>query len=127
MNDVIKNIAQNSTDGRGTRLVLGEGMTPMSEAMRNGGKYILVHPEVARKLEENGIDPFPIHEAAMKTELTSRISEIDFIGGEVDQLLQKWQGKPERQIPIHVRQLLWLQENAEKYGYVRKGNRWVLK
>jgi len=63
-------------EGNGTRLVLGEGMAPMSEALKNGGKYILVHPEVLRKLEENGVDGFLVYEAALKMELASKIPQI---------------------------------------------------
>jgi hypothetical protein len=125
--DLLNGIAQNSVDGHGIRLVLGEGMAPMSEALKNGGKYILVHPEVIRKLEENGIDGFLIYEAALKMELASKIPQIDFISGDVAKLIQQAQGKPERQVPIHVRQLLWLRDNAGDYGYRQNGNSWILK
>ncbi len=125
--DLLRGIAQNSIDGNGTRLVLGEGMAPMSEALKSGGRYILVHPEVIRKLEENGIDGFLIYEAALKMELASKIPQIDFISGNVAKLIQQAQGKPERQVPLHVRQLLWLRDNAGNYGYQQNGNRWTLK
>ncbi len=124
--DLLKSIAQNSTDGNGTRLVLGEGMAPMSEAMKHGGRYILVHPEVIRKLEENGIDAFLGYEAALKMELDSRIPQIDFISGNVAELIKQAQGKPERQTPVHIRQLLWLRENAGNYGYRQNANSWKL-
>jgi hypothetical protein len=125
--DLLNGIAQNSIDGNGTRLVLGEGMAPMSEALKKGGKYILVHPEVIRKLEENGIDGFLIYEAALKMELASKIPQIDFISGDVAKLIQQAQGKPERHVPLHVRQLLWLRDNAGNYGYQQNGNSWILK
>jgi hypothetical protein len=124
--DLLNGIAQNSIDGKGARLILGEGMTPMSEAMKNGGKYILVHPEVIKKLEENGIDGFLVYEAAMKTELASKIPQIDFIGGNVTELIQGMQGEPGRQVPVHIRQLLWLKDNAGSYGYRQDGNSWKL-
>jgi hypothetical protein len=57
---LLKSIAENSTSGTGTRLVLGEGMTTMQEALSKGGKYILVHPEVLNQLKQNNIDPFLI-------------------------------------------------------------------
>ncbi len=124
--DLLKGIAQNSTDGNGMRLILGEGMAPLSEARKNGGRYILVHPEVIRKLEENGIDAFLVYETALKMELDSRIPTIDFISGNVAELIRQAQGKPERNVPVHVRQLLWLKENAGKYGYRQNGNSWFL-
>jgi hypothetical protein len=125
--NLLNGIAQNSTDGNGTRLVLGEGMAPMSEALKNGGKYILVHPEVIKKLEENGIDGFLVYEAAMKLELASKIPQIDFISGNVSELIQQAQGKAEGKLPVHIRQLLWLRDNAANYGYRQSGNSWVLK
>ena len=125
--DLLNGIAQNSTSGSGTRLVLGEGMAPMSEALKNGGRYILVHPEVIRKLEENGIDGFLVYEAALKMELASKIPQIDFISGDAAGLMQQAQGKPERQVPLHIRQLLWLRDNAGNHGYRQNGNSWILK
>jgi hypothetical protein len=125
--DLLKGIAQNSTDGSGTRLVLGEGIAPMSEALKNGGRYILVHPEVIRKLEENGIDGFLVYEAALKMELASKIPQIDFISGDAAGLMQQTHGKPERQVPLHIKQLLWLRDNAWNYGYRQNGNSWILK
>jgi hypothetical protein len=125
--DLLKSIAQNSTDGSGARLVLGEGMTPMQEALHNGGRYILVHPEVSNQLKQNNIDPFLVYEAALYTEIASSIPRIDFAGVNVDELLQSWSGKPEEQAPIHVRQALWLQRNANQFGYEKSGNSWTLK
>jgi hypothetical protein len=124
---LLKSVAQNSVDGDGTRLILGEGMAPMSEALKNGGRYILVHPEVIRKLEENGIDGFLVYEAALKMELESNIPEIDFISGNAAALVQQAPGKPVRQLPVHIRQLLWLRDNAGSYGYHQDGNSWILK
>jgi hypothetical protein len=125
--DLLKGIAQNSIDGNGTRLVLGEGMAPMSEALKNDGKYILVHPEVIKKLEENGIDGFLIYEAALQMELATRIPQIDFISGNVTEIIQQAQEKPQRQNPVHIRQLLWLKDNSGNYGYRQDGNSWKIK
>jgi hypothetical protein len=127
LSDPLKSVAQNSIGGNGTRLVLGEGLAPMSEALHHGGKYILVHPEVIKKLEENEIDGFLVYAAALQAELTSKIPQIDFISGNVAELIQQAQGKPERQVPMHIRQLLWLRDNAGKYGYQQNGNSWILK
>lgn len=125
--DLLKSIAQNSTDGSGARLVLGEGMTPMQEALHNGGRYILVHPEVSNQLKQNNIDPFLVYEAALRMEIASRIPRIEFIGVNVDELFRTWSGKSEEQAPIHIRQALWLQRNANQFGYEKSGNSWELK
>jgi hypothetical protein len=125
--ELITSIAQNSTDGTGTRLVLGEGMTSMQEALSKGGKYILVHPGVLSQLKEHNIDAFLIYAAAMRMEIASKIPQIDFVGANVDQLSQEWSGKPQDQAPIHARQVLWLKANAVSLGYEQSGNSWILR
>lgn len=125
--EVIKSIAENSIDGSGHRLILGEGMTPMQAALESGGRYILVHPEVVRQLQQKNIDPFLVYEAALRIEMESRISRIDLVGGNVDQFLQAWNGRVLSQAPLHVRQVLWLVENAGTLGYERNGNSWIRK
>ena len=124
--DLIASIAKNSTDGVGNRLVIGEGMTAMGEALRNGGRYILVHPEVLNQLKTNSVDAFLIYAAAMRMETASKIPQIDFVGANVDQLVQQWSGKSESEAPIHVRQVLWLMNNAKNLGYERRGDSWLL-
>ena len=123
----LKIVAGNSTSGYGSRLVLGEGMTSMQEALSHGGKYILVHPEVLNKLKQNNIDPFLVYETALRSETESKIPRIDFIDANADTLLREWNGKPEAQVPIHGRQILWLKNNAQMYGYEQSGNSWILK
>jgi hypothetical protein len=125
--EVIKSIAANQTNGSGQRLVIGEGVQSMMEALGNGGKYILLHPEVENKLKQNNIDPYLVYEAAIRIEIEGRIPQVDFVGGNVDGVLQTWRGKPQEQLPVHVRQLLWLAANASGFGYEQRGNSWYLK
>ena len=125
--DVILTIAQNSICGAGRRLVLGEGMTSMQEALSNGGKYILVHPEVLKKLKEGSVDVFLVYAAAMRMETAAKIPRIDFVGGNVDALLQAWKEKAEAEIPVHIREIQWLKENATKLGYEQSGNSWMVR
>jgi len=125
--ELVKTIAESSISGSGERLVLGEKFTAMKEAMDKGGKYILPHPEVENKLQQSGIDPYIVYHTALTQELELKISQIDFVDVEVDQLEKQWSGKPEKDIPIHVRQMLWLKENGERFGYQRNGNSWKLK
>lgn len=127
MSDLIMSIARNSTSGSGGRLVLGEGMTPMQEALANGGKYILVHPAVLSKLKESNVDAFLIYAAALQLEVAAKIPRIDVVGGNADELVKSWSGKPEAQTPIHVRQIQWLKEKAASFGYGQSGNSWILK
>lgn len=125
--EMLKSIAINSTNGSGTRLVIGDGMIAMQDALINGGKYILIHPEVANQLQQKNIDPYTVYEIAMRIELESRIPRVDFVGKSLQELFQAWKGKPQNQAPIHLRQALWVGTNADKLGYEYKGNCWVLK
>ena len=125
--EVIKSVAANSIDGAGDRLILGEGMTPMQASLEKGGKYILVHPAILRELQQRNIDPFLIYESALRMALESRIRRVDLVGGDVDQFIQAWSRRSQQQVPMHVRQVLWLEENARAFGYERNGNGWLLK
>ena len=125
--EVMKSIAANSIDGSGNRLVLGDGMMSMQDALVNGGRYILVHPEIASQFKQKNIDPYLIYETAMRIEIGSKIHRIDFVGGKVDEMLQTWSRKPQEQAPVHIRQVLWLNTNASGLGYEKNGNSWILK
>ena len=59
-------------------------------------------------------------------EMEKKISQIDFVDVNVDEVVQEWSGKPEDQAPVYARQMLWLKENAEKYDYQQSGNSWKL-
>ena len=124
---LIRTIAESSISGSGSRLVLGERDAAMQEALKNGGKYILVHPEVANQLKQANIDSLVVYVTSLIIEMENKISQIDFIDADVDKLAQEWSGKPEENAPIYVRQILWLKENAEKFGYQQSGNSWKLK
>ena len=125
--ELIKKIAESSISGSGTRLFFGERDAAVQEALDQNGKFILIHPEVESKLKDGNIDPYVVYVVALTIEMQSRIPQIDFVGGDVDQLVQQWSGKPQGQVPIHVRQIMWLKENAEKFGYQQSGNSWKLK
>ena len=125
--ELLKSVATNSTNGSGQRLVIGEGVTSMREAISNGGKYTMLHPEVENKLKQNNIDPYLIYEAALRIEIGAGIPRIDLAGENVEQILQAWKGKTTAQAPNHVRQVLWLEANANSLGYERRGNSWTSK
>lgn len=125
--EILRSVVKSSTSGSGTRLVLGEGMNAMQDAISNGGKYILVHPAVVEQLQQNSIDPYYVYETALRIELKLNISRIDFVNADVDQLFESWRGKPEKQTPIHVRLISWLKKNAATHGYEQSGNSWIRK
>ena len=124
---VLSRVAENSTSGSGTRLVLGDGMEPMQEAMSNGGKYVLVHPAVLNQLKQINVDPYLVYEAALRIEVESKIPRVDFVKVNVEDLFNEWKGKSWDQAPIYVRLMMWLKNNAGTYGYEQSRNSWVLK
>ncbi len=125
--ELIRTIAESSVSGSGSRLVLGDKDAVVQEAIDNGGKFILVHPEVENQLKSGNFDPFLIYVTALTIEMESQISRIDFVKSDVGTLLQEWSDKAHDQASVHVRLMLWLQENAEGYGYQRNGNSWKRK
>jgi hypothetical protein len=68
-----------------------------------------------------------VYEKALLDQVDAKIPRIDFVQADVDKLFAQWKGKSERDIPIHVRLIFWLKDNAKKYGYEQTGNSWVLK
>ena len=124
---LIQTIAESSISGLGSRLVLGETLAAGKEAQENGGKYILIHPEVQKQLASANLDLFLIYNAILLLELGNKIPEVEFVDVNIDDAIEEWAGKPDEQAPIYVRLILWLNENAEKYGYERYGNSWKLK
>lgn len=125
--EILTSVVKSSTNGSGTRLVLGEGMDAMQEAIANGGKYVLVHPAVVEQLQLSSIDPYYVYETALRIELKLKISRVDFVKADVDNLFESWRGKPEKQTPIHIRLIGWLKNNAAAHGYVQSGNSWIRK
>jgi hypothetical protein len=125
--ELIRTISGTSISGSGTRLVLGETDVAIQEALDNGGKFILVHPEVANKLGQANIDIFVVYVNALIIEMETKISQIDFVNVNADDVLQEWSGRPHEQAPIYVRLMLWLKENARGYGYEQSGNSWKLR
>jgi hypothetical protein len=63
----------------------------------------------------------------MLAQIEKKIPRIDFVKVDVDAGFKEWNGKPDEQIPIHVRQLIWLKNHVSEYAYVQDGNSWVLK
>lgn len=109
------------------RLLLGEREAVAQEASIFGGVYIDPNPGVLETLKAGNIDPYLIHEKGMLAQIEKKIPRIDFVKVDVDAGFKEWNGKPDDQIPIHVRQLIWLKNHASEYGYVQDGNSWVLK
>ncbi len=109
------------------RLVLGEREAVLQEAKEHGGVYIDPNPGVLQTLRAGNIDPYLIYDKAMRDQIEKKIPRIDFVKADVDKLFNEWKGKPESEIPIYVRLIIWLKNNAGAQGYEQNGNSWVLK
>jgi hypothetical protein len=109
------------------RLVLGERDAAIQDALDHGGAFIDPHPEVMSTLQAAGIDPYMIYEKALTQKIEEKIGRIDFVNADVEALFQRWQGKPNAQVPIHVRLIQWLKSNASQHGYQQSGNSWIRK
>jgi hypothetical protein len=109
------------------RLVLGEQGAAAQEARDNEGVFIEINPAILQTLQKGNIDPYVIYEKALTNQIEAKIPRIDFIGANVDDLLREWNAKPQNQAPFHIRQMLWLNDNATSLGYQRSGNSWILK
>jgi hypothetical protein len=109
------------------RLLLGEREAVLQEARTRGGIYIDLHPQALNMLQAANIDPYLIHEQGMRKQIEAKISRIDFVQANVDEMFEEWKSKPEGQAPIYVRLIFWLKNNARSYGYEQTGNSWILK
>lgn len=109
------------------RLLLGERDSVIREAGHAGGIYIDPHPEAISMLQAAQIDPYIIYERGVIAQLEKKIPRIDYVQADVNELFEQWSGQPDSQIPIHVRLIFWLKNNAAAYGYVQNGNSWILK
>ncbi len=109
------------------RLVLGEDEVAAREARENGGIFIQISPAVLKTLQMGNFDPYAIYEKALLNQIEAKIPRIDFVEANVDELFDEWKSKPEKQIPIYIRLIIWLKKNASAHGYEQDGNSWVRK
>jgi hypothetical protein len=109
------------------RLVLGEDTVAIQHALDHGGIFIDPGPEVVRLFQQSNVDPYLIYEKAMLAQIEKKIPRIDFVQADVDELFKEWIWKPNDQIPIYVKLIFWLKNNASAYNYFQQGNSWILK
>jgi hypothetical protein len=110
-----------------SRLVLGEQAAAAEEARTHGGAFIEIHPGVLQTLQRGHIDPYVIYQQSLIQQIDDHIPRIDFVGSNVDELIQRWNGKSPDETPIHVRLAQWLKDHAKEYHYEQNGNSWILK
>ena len=109
------------------RLVLGEDEVAARESHERGGIFIQIPPAALKTLQMGNIDPYVIYEKGLLDQIEAKIPRIDFIDANVDDLFNEWKLKPESQIPIYIRLIIWLKNNAVTHGYEQSGNSWIRK
>ena len=108
------------------RLMLGEDEVTAKEARENGGIFIQL-PAAVMKTLQTGDTAYAVYEKALLNQIEAKIPRIDFVEANVDALFDEWKAKPEKQIPIYVRLIIWLKKNASAHGYEQTGNSWIRK
>jgi hypothetical protein len=108
------------------RLVLGEDEVAAKEARENGGVFIQLPPAVLKTLQTGNM-AYAIYEKGLLNQIEAKIPRIDFVEANIDELFNEWISKPEKQIPIYIRLIIWLKKNASTHGYEQNGNSWIRK
>jgi hypothetical protein len=57
--------------------------------------------------------------------MESKTPIIKFVYMDVDAALNTYEGVPDPEVPIRVRELRWIIDHADEYGYKREGNSWI--
>lgn len=106
-----------------SRFVIGELAAVIEDVNKNGGQYTQLNPMVKEQLKAGNIDPILIYIRGLEIQLEEKVKRVDFIQMDIDLVLQQ-ELKDEMPVPISLAH--WMHTNAEKYGYKRDGNSWVL-
>ena len=107
-----------------SRFVVGETDAVMADVKKNGGQYTLLNPAVEAKLKESKIDPKLVYIKGLESQLEEKVERVDFIQMDIDVTLREEKNE-QMSIPNYLAH--WMNENAEKHGYKREGNSWIIK
>jgi RHS repeat-associated protein len=119
---LVKALAEQSTHGSGTRVVLGkwvEGGGYIAEAQKNGGIYYETASGVWDALGKNDALAWAANEQFLRNQLEAGVGRIDFVGQSIDDVRKSAVGS------FRWKEVDWLLRNAEKYGYKLVENSWV--
>lgn len=119
---LVKALAEQSTHGSGSRVVLGkwiEGGGYVAEAQKNGGIYYETASGVYDALGRNDALAWASNEQFLRNQLEAGVGRIDFVGQSIDDVLKSAVGS------FRWKEVDWLLRNAEKYGYKLVENSWV--
>ena len=119
---LIKTLAEQSTHGSGSRVVIGqtiEGAGYVAEAKKNGGIYYETAEGVWEALGGNAELAWAANKQFLENQLKSGIDRIDFVGETIEYVGRNAVGT------FRWREIDFLNHNASMYGYERIGNSWV--
>ncbi len=123
---LIEQIAAASTRGESDRVVLGAWMENgdyIQEALEQDGVFFDTSDEVRGLLTEGGIDPWLVNEAFLMKQLDVSVERIEFVGEDILDIATS----PDTRVrnSFRAKEIRWLLENMEEYGYMLNGNVWV--
>lgn len=141
---LIDDLAELNTHGAGDRLVLGQWKAhadelPVSDvtgaggyiadAKANGGRWFETAPGQYDILKGQGLQ-MDVNLRVLEREMQAGTSRVEFVGHNVDKLLQEADdlmagGSTREALNARYQEVLYIDENASKFGYVRDGNGWT--
>ena len=113
-----------SSSANVSRFVIGELGAVLEDVKKNGGQYTQLNPQVEATLKAGSIDPKLVYIEGLKSQLEAKVGRVDFVQMDIDEILHQAKSD-EMEPPVFL--VHWMQENAEKHGYKRDGNSWILK
>lgn len=119
---LVKALAEQSTHGSGTRVVLGqwiEGAGYVAEAKKNGGIYYETIEGVWDALGKDRNLAWAANEQFLRNQLEAGVSRIDFVGETIADVEKHAIGT------FRWMEIQFLKENATRYGYELVGNSWI--
>jgi hypothetical protein len=120
--ELIQQITDLSAHGAGDRVVLGkwvEGGGYIEEAVENGGKYYESLPGVWDALGKNADLAWETNERFLRNQLEGGVPRIEVVGETIEYIEKHAIGT------ARWKEIQYLREVAEDYGYKLIGNAWV--
>jgi WXG100 family type VII secretion target len=109
-----------------TRVVLGKWEATggyIGEAQANGGVWYETATGVYQAAGKEAT--WETNQAFLQQMMEHGVDKLEFHGLDIDQELLNFDGQAFDAVPARVKEIRYLSENAEKYGYVQQGNSFV--
>ncbi len=121
---LIKALAEQSTRGSGSRVVIGkwvEGGGYIAEAQKHGGIYFETAEGVWDALGKDPELAWAVNEQFLRNQLEAGVSRIELVEETIERVLRD----PTRSKSFTAREIRFLLQEAANYGYELIGNSWV--